>query len=229
MYCKECGTENQDDSFKCKSCGIFLRLLDTPLSGGDRIKIVGLFIMLAATIFFGVIPILIMLSALYIMKKDKSFTPIINAKEYIKTYLIFLALSTVALTTFAYYDDYSRSSHRFDMQQQSYVDKIQKETAMVGVGGLILAPIAVALFTFIFNSLFFKPLEEHRDWVTKNGVFTDEKEKNNNSTAIIGRDKLSAFSVADEMLKWNNLLEKGLITKEEFEKAKVKLMNEEKV
>jgi len=31
------------------------------------------------------------------------------------------------------------------------------------------------------------------------------------------------------MLKWHDLLEKGLVTKEEFEKAKAKLMNEEKI
>lgn len=82
---------------------------------------------------------------------------------------------------------------------------------------------------FIFNSLFFRPLEEHKNWIIKHGVFSDEKNTKSDSTNIVGRDNLSSYSVADEMLKWNDLLEKGLISKEEFAKAKNKLMNGEKV
>ena len=78
---------------------------------------------------------------------------------------------------------------------------------------------------FIFNSLFFRPLEEHKNWIIKNGIFSDEKNIKSDSTNIVGRDNLSSYSVADEILKWNDLLEKGLISKEEFANAKAKLMN----
>lgn len=100
--------------------------------------------------------------------------------------------------------------------------------AKVAGAGLIATPIAVGFFMFISNSLFFRPLEEHQNWITKYGVFSDEKSSKNDSINIVGRDNLSSYSVADEMLKWNDLLEKGLVTKEEFEKAKTKLMNGEK-
>lgn len=162
--------------------------------------------------------ILIAIFALYIMKKDQSFTPIINAKKYMKAYLIFIALGVATITTLAYYEmnDYNNES-------------VKKETTMVAVATIVAIPIAVGFFMFIFNSLFFRPLEEHKNWIIKHGVFSDEKNTKSDSTNIVGRDNLSSYSVADEMLKWNDLLEKGLISKEEFAKAKNKLMNGEKV
>ena len=38
----------------------------------------------------------------------------------------------------------------------------------------------------------------------------------------MGRDKLSSFSIADELIKWNDLLGKNVISQEEFNKTKQK-------
>lgn len=217
MYCKECGTENSDNSLRCKQCNAYLNSSDSPLTGGDRTKIIAFFAFLILPFaWFGgsVIIILIAIFGLYIMKKDQSFTPIINAKKWMKAYLIVLALGITFLVT---YDS-----------EYIYNKNINVETARVAVVGLVATPIAVGFFMFIFNSLFFRPLEEHQNWITKNGVFSDEKNSKSDSTNIVGRDNLSSYSVADEMLKWNDLLEKGLITKEEFDKAKTKLLNGDK-
>ena len=198
-----------------------------PLAGGDRIKVVIFFLVLAGTIFFGVIPILVALSGIFIMKKDKSFSPIIKSKKYIKGYLILLALGATILTTVLYYNNNTGYWHRDDMQRPGYVEKIQKETAMVAGAGLVLTSIAVSLLMSLFSMLYFRPLEEHQEWVVSNGIFSDLKEnENDDSTGIMGRDKLSSFSVADELIKWNDLLEKNLISQEEFNKAKQKLLNQ---
>lgn len=198
-----------------------------PLAGGDRIKVVIFFLVLAGTIFFGVIPILIALSGIFIMKKDKSFSPIIKSKKYIKGYLILLALGATILTAVVYYDDNTGYWHRDDMQKQGYVEKIQEETAMIAGAGLVLTLIAVPLLMSLFSMLYFRPLEEHQEWVVSNGIFSDLKEnEDDDSTGIMGRDKLSSFSVADELIKWNDLLEKNLISQEEFNKAKQKLLNQ---
>lgn len=161
------------------------------------------------------------------MKKDQSFAPIINAKKYMKVYLIFIALGVATITTFAYYDmnDYNYDKY----YNRIYNESVKKETTMVAVATVVAIPIAVGFFMLIFNSLFFRPLEEHKNWIIKNGIFSDEKNIKSASTNIVGRDNLSSYSVADEMLKWNDLLKKDLISKEEFEKAKNKLMNGEKV
>lgn len=229
MYCKECGTENSDNSLRCKQCNAYLKSSDSPLTGGDRTKVIAFFAFLILPFaWFGgsVIIILIAIFGLYIMKKDQSFTPIINAKKWMKAYLVVVALFLTVVFSAAYYDsadyDYDKDYNRV------YNENVKVETAMVAGAGLIATPIAVGFFMFVFNSLFFRPLEEHQNWITKNGVFSDEKSSKNDSTNIVGRDNLSSYSVADEMLKWNALLEKGLITKEEFDKAKTKLMNGEK-
>lgn len=229
MYCKECGTENSDNSLRCKQCNAYLKSSDSPLTGGDRTKIIAFFAFLILPFgWFGgsVIIILIAIFGLYIMKKDQSFKPILNAKKWMKAYLVVVALFLTVVFSVAYYDsadyDYDKDYNRV------YNENVKVETAMVAGAGLIATPIAVGFFMFVFNSLFFRPLEEHQNWITKNGVFSDEKSSKNDSTNIVGRDNLSSYSVADEMLKWNALLEKGLITKEEFDKAKTKLMNGEK-
>ena len=233
MYCKECGTENQDDSLRCNKCNAYLKSSDSPLTGGNRTKIISFFAFLILPFaWFGgsVLIILIAIFSLYIMKKDQSFTPITNAKKYMKAYLIVVALGITIISSLVYYNekdysyDYSSGSYN-----KVYNENIKTETGMVAIGGLIATPFVVGFFMLIFNSLFFRPLEEHKNWIIKNGIFSDEKNVKSGSTNIVGRDNLSSYSVADEMLKWNDLLEKGLISKEEFENAKNKLMNGEKV
>lgn len=243
MYCKKCGTENPDGRLKCERCNAFLSLRYSPLNGRDRIKIVLFFLLLAGTMFFGVIPILIALAGIYIMKKDNDYIPILNSKRHIKSYLILLFLGGVVLAGSAYYVEnvetinYKKYSLAIEnsspdeyVSRYDYYEKnknIEKDTLLVVVVGLILMPIAIALFMWVFNILYFKPLEKHREWVVINGIFAD-KEKDEHilgTTGIIGRDNLSSYSIADEMIKWNDMLEKGLITQEEFDKAKQRLLN----
>ena len=231
MYCKECGAENNDSSLRCTKCNTYFKSSDSPLTGADRTKIIAFFAFLILPFaWFGgsVIVILIAIFGLYIMKKDQSFKPILNAKKWMKVYLIVLAIPITVIASIGYYDNNTGYWHKDDMKTPGYEKKIITQSAIIAGGGLIATPIAVGFFRFVFNSLFFRPLEEHQNWITKNGVFSDEKSSKNDSTSIVGRDNLSSYSVADEMLKWNALLEKGLITKEEFDKAKSKLMNGEK-
>ena len=244
MYCKECGTENQDDSLRCNKCNAYLRASDSPLTGGDRVKILGFFAFLILPLaWFGgsALIVIIALLALYITKKDQTFQPIINAKKYMKVYLMVLGLSGTIITasgnyfynnTVTDYVKYNRAKkddpYAPYWKYKKHNPEIDMETGIIVIGGFISTPIAVTFFMFIFNSLFFRPLEEHKNWIIKNGIFSDEKNKKSNSTNILGRDNLSSYSVADELLKWNNLLEKGLISQEEYEKAKAKLLNEEK-
>jgi len=84
MFCKNCGVENQDDSSRCVSCGTYLKLTDSPLKGGDRVKVISFFILILFPYFMfygGVVITLIALGSIYIMKKDKSFTPILMLKN----------------------------------------------------------------------------------------------------------------------------------------------------
>jgi len=197
-----------------------------PLPGGDRIKIVMFFLFLAGTIFFGVIPILIALAGIYIMKKDKSFSPILNSKKHIKSYLYLLALGIPVIASLGYYNGIASYTYD-DNYNRIYSENINIEIAVAAAVGIALIPLAVSLLMSLLNFLYFRPLEEHQEWVVSNGIFSDLKEnEDDGSTGIMGRDKLSSFSVADELIKWNDLLEKELISQEEFDKAKQKLLNQ---
>ena len=51
------------------------------------------------------------------------------------------------------------------------------------------------------------------------------KKTNAKKKRIIGRDSLASYSVADELLKWSKLREDGLITEDEYQEARMKLLN----
>jgi zinc-ribbon domain len=44
-------------------------------------------------------------------------------------------------------------------------------------------------------------------------------------TRIIGRDSLTPYSIADELLKWNQLRADGLITEDEYQEARTNLLS----
>lgn len=159
------------------------------------------------------------------MKKDKIFLPIFNSRKYIKAYLYFLALGIPMSFAGIYYDIMKYSYD--DNYNRIYRDNINLETVGIAFIGFVFIPISVSLFMKLFNFLYFTPLEEHKEWVVSNGIFSDLKDhEDDDSTGIMGRDKLSSFSVADELIKWNDLLEKELISQEDFDKAKQKLLNQ---
>jgi hypothetical protein len=52
-----------------------------------------------------------------------------------------------------------------------------------------------------------------------------QKQMNTNNNRIIGRDSLTPYSIADELLKWSKLREDGLITEDEYQEARMNLLN----
>jgi len=147
MYCKECGTENNDDSLRCNKCNTYLKSTNSPLTGGDRTKIIAFFAFLILPFgWFGgsVVIILIVIFGLYIMKKDRSFIPILKARKYIQVYLILLGLIItiiVSINSYNHFGGYNISN---------------KEQIIAGLKafiiGIILTPILVDFFIFIFDT-----------------------------------------------------------------------------
>ncbi len=93
---------------------------------------------------------------------------------------------------------------------------------------MALSPLAVILLMWIFDILFFKPLEEHQEWILQHGIFADkpnEKSMIDTTKEILQSCKKSqSCSIADELLKWKSLLDQGVITEEEFNAKKEKLL-----
>ena len=86
--------------------------------------------------------------------------------------------------------------------------------------------------------LFYRPLKRHSEWVAVNGIFStkpklDIKSSTESEVDIIKGEKLKTTkdkdiaaidSKADALSKWNDLLAKGAITQEEYDKAKRDLL-----
>ena len=109
MFCKECGTENIDIQVECIKCKTIINS-NLPLSGTERVMIIAFFGGLAATIFFGIIPIIICLGLIYIIKKDKSIKPLETAKKVFLGYLVILGLiiSIVCFERASYFNESSK-------------------------------------------------------------------------------------------------------------------------
>ncbi len=220
IFCKECGVKNDINSVQCQKCGSMLQVANTPLSGEERLKIVGFFAFLALPFFwFGgsVIIVVIVIASLYVMKKDKKFTVIEKSREYIKYYLLLLAYSPLIIYSIVL---------MISLFSRGYQNGMIYAGLLTIFGFLVAKPL-VNLFLRIFDYLYFNIVEQHKEWILENCMFSDKTvAKEDNSIEIMGRDKLSSFSIADELMKWKEMLDKGLITQDEFDKAKQKLLND---
>jgi len=93
----------------------------------------------------------------------------------------------------------------------------------------LVVSVFFLLFPLIVNYLFYKPLEEHQDWIIRYGIFADKP--NEQSLLDVTKEKIQAFqkpqscNVADELLKWKSLLDQGVITQEEFDSRKNQLLS----
>lgn len=220
MLCKECGSENKDNIQYCVKCGKPLEWSDLPLNGEERIKIIIFFIW---ALFLGAVPLLIALVSIYIMKKDKNFIPILNSKKYINNYLIILSIGIgifACLILFAVIVDRvieADSNMKFGIQI----------LVITGIC-ILLALLVTKLLLALSKYTYFDIMENHELWIVKNGIFADDiAEESVTSTAskIDTSENNQLKSRADELLKWNELLEKGIITKEEFNEAKRKILS----
>ena len=215
MFCKECGTENIKTQVECMKCKTIINS-NLPLDGTERIMIIGYFVGLVATIFFGIIPIIICLGLIFIIKKDKSIKSLESAKKIFLGYLILLGF-ILSISCFVVAQDYAEySSERYLRYARNY-----------NILGLIVVPLGAYLIYLISNILFFNIIKKHEEWIINNGIFADfkgEKSFIEKTTEKIQITQKESTNTADELLKWAELKEKGLLTDEEFQKAKEKIL-----
>ena len=216
MFCKECGTENIKTQVECMKCKTIINS-NLPLDGTERIMIIGYFVGLVATIFFGIIPIIICLGLIFIIKKDKSIKSLESGKKIFLGYLIILGF-ILSISCFVVAQDYAEfsSSERYLRYARNY-----------NILGLIVVPLGAYLIYLISNILFFNIIKKHEEWIINNGIFADFKDEKSfieKTTEKMQTIQKESTNTADELLKWAELKEKGLITDEEFQKAKEKIL-----
>ncbi len=95
-------------------------------------------------------------------------------------------------------------------------------TVMVQIAfALMIYPV----YSFLLTTLFYTPLSKHKEWVVANGLFstTPAEPKHTRTTPLISFGNTP--SIADELIKLNNLKEANLITLDEFNTLRNKLLS----
>jgi hypothetical protein len=126
----------------------------------------------------------------------------------------------------------------YDFSYLDTVNIIHKGLAGVVAVGLVLSAMAskeqVAIvltlmiypvYYFLLTTLFYTPLSKHKEWVVANGIFstTTAESKHTRTTPLISFGKTA--SIADELIKLNNLKEANIITLDEFNTLRSKLLS----
>jgi ABC-type transport system involved in multi-copper enzyme maturation permease subunit len=162
-----------------------------------------LFLLVASSFFFGfgIILTFIYLAFFYISKKDKKIKYLYNVKKISLLYICTLLVISII-------------------------------TALIKGDDNVTEIILIVLFTnsiiyFLSDILYFNIIKRHEKWILNNGIFADfkgEKSFIEKTTEKIQTIKKESTNTADELLKWAELKEKGLVTDEEFQKAKEKIL-----
>ncbi|KEX93771.1 hypothetical protein HA62_11485 [Pseudomonas putida] len=186
---------------------------NTPLSSTDHSKIlIFTLLMLPPTGFFvGILPSVFLLFGIFMMKKNSDFshieTAVRNAKYYL--YIIITIMACCALwfaTTLGAEDRWHRETNAF-------------------ISSCVAVGIAFA-YILILDKLFYSPLEQHSDWVSSSGIFSNKLKSGTAQVEIdiIKGERMKSFSVADELIKWAKLKDDGHITEQEYNDARKKLL-----
>ena len=101
----------------------------------------------------------------------------------------------------------------------------------ITISMILLIPIIKRTIMRISDYLYFDILEDHQEWIKENGLFSSQAK----STELTGKvaslksalieniANRNECSTADELSKWGDLLERGLISEEEYKSAKEKV------
>jgi len=196
-------------------------LQNEPLSATEHFK-VGIFLLLLIPAIFpllvGIIPALFLAFGYYMMKKNNDFASVEASVKAVNIYLMLVAILLIIFTVYF-------ANEYFNGKNNSYYRQGFDET-WIGISFLV----TTWAYFLVVKYLYFKPLQNHSEWVVVNGTFSNKTKKpiSNNikaSVDILQSEKLKPYSVADELLKWAKLKEDGLISEEEFNEARSKLLN----
>lgn len=196
-------------------------MTNQPLNSSDQSKILIFSLLLAPSVIFGVgaIPALFLGFGIFMLKKHEDFSHIETAVRNSKAYISLLLIGWIIAAVY-FGSTYGNPDHYYSWGEWKDQDEF--------IVALIFAGIALA-YIILINFIFFKPLNSHREWVEKNGIFSSKNKSSisnlkSSDVDIIKGEKLKQYSVADELTKWAKLKEDGHISEEEFNEARAKLL-----
>ena len=197
-------------------------MINQPLNSSEQAKLLifTLLMLPSIVLLVGLIPALFLSFGLFTMKKNESFSHIETAVRHFNRYFGYFLGGCICFI--AYYS----STYGYSKYYYNYPLGWKHEGDFIGFS--FLAVISV-FYLIIVKVLFLNILKAHSEWVPVNGIFSSKPKNSEIKTEdseidIIKSEKLKYYSVADELIKWSKLKEDGLISENEFNEARAKIL-----
>lgn len=159
--------------------------------------------LLTCLVLIGIIPTLVLFISYFLMRRDKSVAIVLKALKIVAIYANLAMFVAICCLIYAYFD-YSYND-----------DYIGVIFAVLILGGLYLT---------LLHFLVRKPVEIYGKYLEENKDLIKDEEPNLN---ILNTENNKVYSVADELLKWKELKDSGLISEDEFLQMKNKILKGE--
>lgn len=90
---------------------------------------------------------------------------------------------------------------------------------------IVLSLMIYPVYYLLLNTLFYVPLSKHKEWVVANGIFSTAPVETKYARTAPWISFGKSASIADELIKLNNLKDANLITLDEFNTLRSKLLS----
>lgn len=174
------------------------------MSTSDLVKIIIFSLLQIPYIFFigwGVVPVLILILGFFLAKRDQKISTLTASITWCKYYLY---LTAVIICLCALYVVFIEPRYA---PSEIFQDVIAPLIAF------LLLPISYFLF---LEHLYSRPIQ--------NNPSTFLTSRKRDELSILKTENMKSYSVADELLKWKELKDQGLITEKEFDEMKKKII-----
>lgn len=202
-------------------------MISQPLNSSEQAKLLIFTLLMLPSIVFlvGLIPALFLSFGLFTMKKNESFSHVETAVRHFNGYVGFILVGCLCFMVF-FGSTYGNSDYYYDYRSAYSEPEWQYEDPFIAVS--VFAGISI-FYLIIVKVLFLNILKAHSEWVPVNGIFSSKPKNSKIQTEdseidIIKGEKLKYYSVADELIKWAKLKEDGLISENEFNEARAKIL-----
>lgn len=180
----------------------------------DNAKLVMAGIMLTAGLvtLVNAIPVIILLAGALIAWRQDDPGTIQTTTKVVRTLYLVIALGMLAGVIF---NLPNAIGSEIENEYGGY--NYRHEVAQENIFGLTLGFLAALTIRFLVSWLWSKPLIRYLEE-------REVEEEGEDGPAIMKRDSLASYSVADELKKWRDLKNDGTITEEEFHAARNRIL-----
>ncbi|MHA3093335.1 SHOCT domain-containing protein [Acinetobacter brisouii] len=182
------------------------------LPSNDLAKILFFIVIQTATcflFFWGVLPTILLFVAYLLSRRDKDLSMLNKAITFARRYAFLSIVIGVGIIVFIGLFD-TDSDYMSDFLKNAFLGVV----LILGIG---------LCYIFFLNYLFRNPLNRYQAFVAENGIFGSSV-RSQKELSILKTENMKSYSVADELLKWKELKDQGLVTEKEFEEMKRKIM-----